>query len=102
MGLNAVLESERGDCIEEIADPKNILHRLLPLVESPSSQCLKYIDWYGDTVFNKLQMESFLKEWGQLYSKATSDEERKIIEAIQKLAERCQNGIHTYLKFYGD
>lgn len=102
MGLTVVLETERGEPIEQVLDPGNLLHRLLPSHDDSSYQCVRFIDWYGDTVFNRLQMEQFLAEWKRLYNAAECKEERELLLAIEKLAHRCQTEAHLYLKFYGD
>jgi hypothetical protein len=40
----------------------NFLHRLLPPHDDDTYYCLRYVDWYGDTVFNRLQIETVLQE----------------------------------------
>lgn len=102
MGIKVVLESEDGKPVEDVGDPTNILHRLLPSPEDKSFQYLRFIDWYGDTVFNRLQMESFLAEWKRLATAATTVEDKNLITHIENLAIRCQKEPHLYLKFYGD
>ncbi len=102
MGLDVILEWEDGERIEDVGDPHNLLHRLLPPHDDDSYQCLRFIDWYGDTVFNRLQMTPFLAEWERLYSAAQSEEEKELLRSIETLARRCQSEPHLYLKFYGD
>ncbi len=100
MGITAVLENESGERLDSVEDPTNVLHRVLPDANDPGSQCLKYIDWYGDTVFNHLQAPQFLAEWQTLESKKCDPEAVRVIDGIRRLAERLSN--HVYLKFYGD
>ena len=101
MGLTVVLETENGVAVEHVGDPTNILHRVLPRLSS-DSHCLGYIDWYGDTVFNRVQMDRFLHEWRGLRLTMKSPQERELFDAIEGLALRCQREPHWYLKFYGD
>jgi hypothetical protein len=63
---------------------------------------LSSIDPYGNTVFNRLQIERFLEEWATVSVKARSSEERSLLAAIEKMAFRCQREVHLYLKFIGD
>lgn len=57
MGLGICVEDEIGNMIgDEVGDPRNILHRLLPDHDDSSFICLRFIDWYGDTLFNTLQL----------------------------------------------
>jgi len=102
LGLIIKLEGERGDVLASIADTNNYLGPLLPLDEGSPSALLKYIDLYGDTTFNQLQMADFLDEWSRLYSLATSDAERKMLRAVENLGRKCASEAHLYLKFYGD
>ncbi len=63
---------------------------------------LGQIDWYGDTVFNRMQMPLFLSAWGAVARRTKTDEEAKLVDEIRALAERCEAGVHLYLKFIGD
>ncbi len=102
MGLDIVLEDENGGQLASTADPQNHLHRLLPDIADTSFALIRYIDWYGDTVFNRLQMEDFLEEWARLYEKAEADAERKVLREVESLASKCADDLHTYLRFIGD
>lgn len=102
MGLTVRLQGEPGDVLGQVEDPTNVLHRLLPSAEDGKSICLRYIDWYGDTAFNRLQMEPFLQEWTQILSRAHDDKERQIVERVRVLAERCRDEPHLHLRFIGD
>jgi hypothetical protein len=49
-----------------------------------------------------MQMDRFLTEWAEVSWKARSPDERELISTIEKLAHRCRNEVHLYLKFIGD
>lgn len=102
MPISVVLTDEEGEELERVDDVGNFLHRLLPSSDDLSYHYLRFIDWYGDTVFNQLQMEPFLDEWEKLDRVATSPEERQFLARISDLARHCQREQHLYLKFYGD
>jgi hypothetical protein len=102
MGLRVVLESETGEPLEQVEDPTNILHRLLPGPEDTRYRHLGVIDWYGDTVFNNLQAPQFLEEWRRIVAGASGHAESALMKAIEKMAEKVAKGHHIYLKFYGD
>jgi len=101
MGLRICLEDEKGERLSRVYDTKNLLYHLLPF-EDLSYQCLRFGDFYGDTVFNRLQMETLLEELARLKSNPISDEERALIESIKELAQFCRDNPHFYIKFYGD
>jgi len=102
VGLTVTLETERGDAIEQVGDPKNHLHVLLLHPDDRSFSCLRYIDLYGDTVFNQLQTRPFLQEWKRIHKRAKTDEERDLVDEIERLARACAAEPHRHLKFYGD
>ena len=101
MGLDINLEKERGEVLTTVGDPKNLLHRLLQRA-LPDEPLLAEIDWYGNTTFNRLQMRRFRAEWETLAKHAMSAEEAKLVAEVDELAERCEGGMHLYLKFIGD
>jgi len=102
MGLEVVLESERRDRIDGVADLTNILHRLLPSPDDTSFRCLRYIDWYGDTVFNRGQMPDLIEEIRRLGKNARDHEEVELLGRIVELALQCQSKPHRYVRFIGD
>jgi len=102
MGLCIELTGEAGTVFEVVTDDGNVLHRLLPPHDDNSSPTLASVDWYGDTVFNAVQMKRFLAEWDHMAQRATSREEQALAATIRAFAERCRDEVHLYLKFIGD
>jgi len=102
MGFEIRLEDEFGNKVDAVGDPANFLPRLLPSPEDESFICLRFIDPYGDTVFNRIQIETFVVEIERILMKTVTSKERQLLENIQALAERCRSEPHSYVKFYGD
>jgi hypothetical protein len=102
MGIDISLETETGEILEQVFDPKNILEQVLPSYDDMSFYCLRFIDPYGDTVFNQLQMVLLLAELRRIREKVQNQEESAFLDQIETLANRCKAGPHLYLKFYGD
>jgi hypothetical protein len=102
MGLDINLESERGEVIDSVGDSHNFLHALLSQPYDESGSMLSWIDWYGNTSFNHLQMEPFLREWDQLSPRAQSPEVKDLLSKIRELAVRCSKERTYHLKFIGD
>ena len=96
------LESENGTTIKEVVDPRGILSHLLPGYDDFSFPMLRFIDPYGDTVFNRFQMRFFGKEMERILQKAKSKEEKDLLVEILELAAQGVTEVHLYLKFYGD
>ena len=101
MGFCVILECEHGEPLDQVEDPKNTLHQLLPS-EDASYQYLRFIDWYGDTVFNRLQIPLFICEWDRLTESAQTTDETALLTRIRELALRCTQEPHLYLRFCGD
>ncbi len=102
MGIDVALETETGEILEQVFDPKNMLARVLPSYDDRSFYCLRFIDPYGDTVFNQLQIESLLAELKRVRETVQNQEQRALLVQIESLANRCKVEPHLYLKFYGD
>ena len=102
MGLCIALQTESGEQIELVADEKNLFERLLGSPDANACPMLASIDRYGDTVFNRLQMDRFLSEWKTLFGKVNTPEEEALLNAVQNLAEKSRLDVHQYLVFIGD
>lgn len=102
MGIEVVVEDERGTRIASLQDPTNILHRVLPAHDDPEFHSLNRIDWYGDTTFNRHQIPEVRQELERLRKASKGVEEDAFIEQLDALAARAGTEPHLYLKFYGD
>ena len=102
MGMRIRLQDENGEKIEEVLDQQGIIAIHLPPLSDQSYHCVRFIDPYGDTYFNRVQMETFLLEWGRVFDKVQEKEAKRLFVEIKTLAHRCQEEVHTYLKFLGD
>ena len=102
MGLCVALQTESGKQIEFVSDEKNLLDRLMGFPDANAFPMLASIDRYGDTIFNRLQMDRFLAEWKTLFNSAMTPEETVLLNAVKDLAEKSIRGVHLYLAFIGD
>jgi hypothetical protein len=102
MGIEVVVEDERGTRIVSMEDPTNILHRVLPRHDDKGFQLLNRVDWYGDTTFNRNQVPDVRQELKRLANAKRSAEELELIRRLDSLAGRAEAEPHLYLKFYGD
>ncbi|SRR6266542_2756333 len=91
-----------GRELAEIGDP-DVIYPLLPPLEDESFNCIRFIDHFGYTFFNRLQLErQFLPEWARLYEKASKPEQREILQRVERLAMEALRAPHRLLKFVGD
>ena len=96
------MQTEEGKRLREIGDPTNELASLLPPITDRSYHLLRFIDPYGDTVFNRLKIDQSLDEWQRVCKRATTTQQHRLVAEIEELAELCRREPHLYLKFIGD
>src|SRR2546430_1403314 len=103
MGVVAVLRTERGEQLRALDDPNGgsfdgagDFDESLTKVDD-SYRLLKYVDPYGDTIFNGPQMPDMLADIERLSAVAVLPAESRGLVRLQALAERCRDGTHLYL-----
>lgn len=102
MSLLVELRTEKGEVLGRAGEIDGAIPAYLPDFENDRFPTIRFIDRYGDTVFNSLQMNAVLPELRQLRERARSDGEKKVVDGIIELAEECAKGAHRYLVFVGD
>jgi hypothetical protein len=102
MGWIISLEGERGDHIEKLGDPHRMFLHLLKKVDKTATSCLRFIDPYGNTIFNRLQMSQLITELEILNKAAENPEQNNFIKELKDLAQRCAEEPHLYLKIIGE
>jgi hypothetical protein len=98
MGVNLRWEDERGKELAVVLDPRNEFAHALNEANLNQTVCLRFIDPWGDTTFNSLQMPVLVEELEELLRRRPS----KILQRMVELAKRGQDEVHTYMKFCGD
>jgi hypothetical protein len=87
MGIDARIETESGTCVAELLDPHNRVNWLLSLAILDSSHCLQFIDPYGDTFFNGLQIPVLQHECSAVASRLT---EPNLLDGKRDYLERAK------------
>ena len=100
MGIDTRIESESGALIRELSDPHSLLSCLIP-VKTPG-HCLPFIDPYGDTLFNQLQIPHLIDELHAVSKTCDEPSVRRHVEAVLELARTAQGQAHIYVRFVGD
>ena len=101
MGIDVRLETEAGDEIETLLDFDDSLQKILLEGDPTSSATLRFIDPYGNTSFNRLQMPCLIAELESARARLRDEIAEEFAEEVLRLARRCQDEVDTYLKFYG-
>jgi len=121
MPIEARIEDERGFHVAELRDPRDLLNCVLSLrerVDRDDTKCVRFIDPYGNTVFNGLQLpvliaelqahRPFLTEAAIVAARFTGaavsvSELREYLESlIDLLNDAIDRGPHHYVRFLGD
>lgn len=102
MGIDLKWETENGRLIDEIPDPQMCISHLVLKTDVTGTTCLRFIDPYGDTTFNQLQIPILIDELQSILRTVQDNQIRDHLRRAIELAEKSRGEIHTYLKFYGD
>ena len=114
--ITVELRNGRGDVIRQLDDPAGgtfdaaedvdrlLQHVAEPAASSPGSAyvLLRYVDPYGDTVFNHVQMDDLLRDLDTAGRLAATPAEQRSLARLQVMARRCKAGVHLYVWFIGD
>jgi hypothetical protein len=100
MPIRVRLIRESGEQVESVTDLTGFIARCAS--EGQGWRLLRYVDEYGDTYFNKLQMADFLADWDAAEALIGSSEDASLWREVRRLASECQERTHLYLKLVGD
>jgi len=89
---------ENGRAQEEFADAA-LLAELLERAAN-TNHCLRFIDPYGDTTFNRLQLPVLAQELRDAASSSPDLQERT--QSLAAFLESAAAAVHTYVIFVGD
>lgn len=103
MGIHVSIRNERGIKIKpELMNKTGSIHLIIPPISDDNSPCLRFVDWHGFTVFNNLQMKTFISEWDTIDLQKFSEEDKEHLAKIREMAVECRDKVHLYLWFRGD
>lgn len=100
MSITVQLQDETGTVLRPITEGALELADALPPFADPDFPMLGLVDPHGNTVFNRPQMTVVLPELRRLREHFPNPP--AVLGEVEKLAEECANGVHTYLVFVGD
>lgn len=101
MGINVYRVTEDDDVLEAILDPRSLLAPLLAS-EQVDGICLRFVDPYGNTTFNQIQLADIVKEIQAAVDRSLDEEVKAHARKILRLAEKAIGKPHIYVKFIGD
>ena len=101
MGVDAVWKDEFGKERGRVSDPSMLMSQIAT-GRPEDTVCLRFIDPYGDTVFNQRQIPGVIEELTARLSSLGDEQTRTHVESVINLAKKAKGQVHTYLWFIGD
>lgn len=98
MSWTVVLEDEKRKKVDSLSCEFTIklFHEIIKCNEF---FLIKYLDPYGDTSFNNLQMDDLIIDLKHLVKLGYNN---NLIDEVVFLANKCKDQPHLFLTFYGD
>ena len=88
--------------LEAIEDPKMLLSSHVQSREWRDTSCLRFIDPWGDAVFNQLQIPVLIQELESSLAEARDVNVREHVDRVIGVLRHAINKTHTYAWFVGD
>ena len=85
--------------LDVVPDTRDLFARICGRSKLPM---LRRVDPYGDLILSSSEVPQFLEELKAELELTTGDEERSLLTAVSKLAERCLTDPSTELHLQGD
>jgi hypothetical protein len=101
MGLNVLWQDERGEIIERGPTWTSPWKYVEGEAELRDTCCLRFIDSYGDTTFNQVQIPILIDELIALLPKSKDFQARENLESLINFIRKAEEQVHTYIKFVG-
>ncbi len=102
MGIDVRVETESGEVQDEVLDDQNLTEKLLPDREDGASQCLRFVDPFGDTLFNQIQIPIVVAELEKRMRASGRPEVKAHCEAILQAVKAAMGEARTYVRFSGE
>ena len=99
--LTVELRTTSGKVLQHVFD-EGAIARVRPPLDDRSSSCLRFIDPYGDTVFNPLQAALLTEELAEALQRRAEPVDHEHLSRVIDIANRCAASVHVHLLFIGD
>lgn len=101
--ITVVLQDERGVHITDVVGGcSNVIDQCLPGLHDSTYCCLRFVDPYGNTIFNHFQAQVILEEWERVKSSFINMNALQLWNDVRQLIAFCAEEYHIYLCFIGD
>jgi hypothetical protein len=97
--IRVFVQDEKGNVVSQAID---ISTATIARPGDPRFTCLRFVDPYGDTVFNSLQLAPLLGDLRLLRESPDDSQHELLFRQIEAMIELCRTEPHLYLKLVGD
>jgi hypothetical protein len=102
MGIDVRAETEGGEAIMEWLDPHGRTNGLLPTHADSTFSCLRFVDPFGDAVFNQAQIPLLAAELRRQLETISDLAIRRHGENVLRVVQHAEGKTHIYVRFVGD
>ena len=102
MSIDIYWESERGEILEKCPSWFNPWKYMDHPDQLNGTCCLRFIDEYGNTTFNQYHLPVLIQELESMIPKSKDAAAKESLESLIAFVRRCEDHVHTYVKFVGD
>ncbi len=102
MPLSIRWEDERGKVLEELLPDRGASLNAVVAKAPDNSVCLRFIDPYGDTVFNRIQLPLLISELQRARQDLPGGASPTHLDSVLALVRKAEDEVHTYVRFLGD
>ena len=102
MGIDLRWKDEKGLDLAAVEDSQNLLARHVRGSDGRGTICLRFVDSYGDAMFNQGQIPILVQE---LEASIEREKDSAVLEHVRKVLlvlGRATAQVHTYVWFIGD
>jgi hypothetical protein len=98
-------QDENGKRIENFPQI-GLIFQMMDLLDSESelskTKCLQFIDEWGDTTFNQIQIPVLIDELNICLTKCRDEGKQQQYKEVIEFIKKAVDKTHTYIKFWGD
>ena len=104
MGIEVATVTEDHAVIRQVGDPTGLLTSLAMnrWAGLDDTVCLRFIDPWGDAVFNQAQIPELLQELRAEINVTENGQARAHLQVVAELVQTAVEQTHVYVKFIGD
>ena len=102
MGIDFRWRDEAGTDLAVVEDPHNLLAHHVGLEEHLNTVCLRFIDRYGDAIFNQRQIPILMHELQTSMERDTKPALDEHVRRVLAILGKAVGEVHTYAWFIGD